>query len=165
VAIEAHFKHFIKAKSQVDSKLFSSLNAPPTTRCYFAFGEENATPICNCDESACVKSTCYGLFFQHQPTINIFVQNLPRKALNALERGIKGNGDVAFRNLTSICGTMIDVAFQNSTQRTPKNPTSHNPSSKLSMDLAFHNLSNMGKGCINNVVRGHCDHTCNKRKT
>ncbi len=101
---------------------------------------------------------------QHQLTINLFIQNLPHKALNALESGIKGSGNVAFRNLTSICGTMIDVAFQNPMQRTPKNPTSHNPSCKMSVDLAFHNLSHMVEGCTNNVVRGDCDHTCNKRK-
>ncbi len=112
-----------------------------------------------------MKSTCYGLILQHQPTINIFIQNLPCKTLNALEHGIKGNGDVTFQILTSIRGTMIDVAFQNPTQRTPKNPTSHDSSCKMSMDLAFHNLSHMAKGRTNNVVRGHCDHTCNKRKT
>jgi hypothetical protein len=112
-----------------------------------------------------VKSTCYGLILQHQPTINLFIQNLPHKALNVLECGIKGNGDVAFLNLTSTCGTMIDVTFQNPTQRTPKNPTSHNPSCKMLMDLAFHNLSHMAEGCTNNDVKGHSDHTCNKRKT
>jgi hypothetical protein len=122
-------------------------------------------PICSRDESAHVKSTCYGLILQHQLTINLFIQNFPCKVLNAPECGIKGNGDVVFQNLTSIHGTMIDVAFQNLAQRKPKNPTSHNPSCKMLVDLVFHNLSHKAEGCTKNVVKGDCDHTCNKRKT
>jgi hypothetical protein len=60
---------------------------------------------------------------------------------------------------------MIDVEFQNTMQRTPKNPTSHNPSCKILMELAFHNLSHKAKGCTNNVVKGDYDHTRDKRKT
>lgn len=112
-----------------------------------------------------MKLTRYGLILQHEPTINLFIQNLPCKALDVIECGIKGNGDVTFRNLTSISRIVIDVAFENTTQRTPKNPTSHNPSCKMLMELAFHNLSHKAEGCTNNVVRSDCDHIHNKRRT
>ncbi len=162
---EAQLRHFIEAKSQVDFKLFSSSRHPSTMPCYFAFSDENATPICSRDESAHMKSTCYGFILQHQPTINLFIQNLPCKALDVLRCGIKGNGNVTFQNLTSIHRIVIDVAFENTTQRTPKNPTSHNPSCKMLMELAFHNLSHKAEGCTNNVVRSDCDHIRNKRRT
>jgi hypothetical protein len=68
---------------------FHTLDVRPTMPCYFAFGDENATPICSCDENAHMKSMCYGLILQHQLTINLFIQNLPCKALNVLSVELK----------------------------------------------------------------------------
>jgi hypothetical protein len=51
---------------------------------------------------------------QHQPTINLFIQNLPRKASNAIESGIRNDGDASFQNPTLMHRTSMGIAFQNS---------------------------------------------------
>ncbi len=81
--------------------------------CYFAFGNDNVSPICNHNESAHAKLMCCGSILHHQLTIDLFAQNLPCKASNALKCGTRSDGDVTSRNLTPMHKMLIGVAFQN----------------------------------------------------
>jgi hypothetical protein len=51
---------------------------------------------------------------QCQPTINLFIQNMPRKVSNAIECGIKNDSNASFQNPTSMHRTSNGIAFQNS---------------------------------------------------
>jgi hypothetical protein len=82
---------------------------------HFSSNNEDATPICNHDESAYLKLTRCKLILQHGPTIHLFVQNLPHKASNALKHGTRSNGDATFQNPTLMHRPLICVAFQNLT--------------------------------------------------
>ncbi len=139
------------------SSYFHPLDILPTTPCYYVFGDENATPICSHNESAHMKLMHHKSILQHQPTIDLFAQNLPCRASNALKHATRSNGDATFRNSTPTHGTSIDITFQNPTQRTLGIPTSHNPSHNKLVDLSFHNLSPRAKGCINNAYGGNGD--------
>jgi hypothetical protein len=78
------------------SSYFHPLHTLPTTPCYYVFGDENATPICRCDASAHMKSMHHKSILQHQPTINLFAQNLPCRASKALKHATRSNGDATF---------------------------------------------------------------------
>ncbi len=136
---------------------FHPLYTLPTTTCCYVFHDENATPICSHDESAHMKSMHHKSILQRQPTIDLFAQNMPCGASNALEHTTKSDGDATFQNSTPTRGTSINITFQNPTQRTLGIPTSHNPSCKKLMDLAFHSSSPRAKGCRNNVYGNNGD--------
>jgi hypothetical protein len=117
---------------------FHPLNTLLTTPCYFIVGDENVTPICNYDESAHAKLTHCRSILQHWPTINLFVKKF---AMQGFKCSRMRNGDVASQNLPSMYKTLIDIAFQNPTQRMPRTLASHSLSHRKLMDPSFHNLS------------------------
>jgi hypothetical protein len=82
---------------------------------HFSSNNEDATPICNHDESAYLKLTRCKLILQHGRTIHLFVQNLPHKASNALKHGTRSSGDATFQNPTLMHRTLVCVTFQNLT--------------------------------------------------
>jgi hypothetical protein len=137
---------------------FHPLDTLPTTPCYYVLGDENATPICSHDESAHMKLMHHKSILQHQPTIDLFAQNLPCRASNALEHATKSNADATFQNSTPTHGTSIDITFQNPTQRTLGIPTSHNPLHKKLVDLVSHSPSPKAKGCTNDAYGINGDH-------
>ncbi len=77
------------------------LDALLITPCYFVVG----------DESAHTKSMFHKSILQHWPTINLYVQNMPRMASNALECAIRSDGDATSWNPPSTRRTSIDIAF------------------------------------------------------
>jgi hypothetical protein len=79
-----HLKCFTQKNPRSILNYSHPLDALLITPCYFAVGDENAH----------TKLTFHKLILQHRPTIDLYVQNMPRMASNALECAIKNDGDV-----------------------------------------------------------------------
>lgn len=64
---------------------------------------------------------------------------------------------VASQNSPSTYKMLIDIAFQNPTQRMPRSLASHNLSHRKLVDPSFHNLSPRVEECTNivNVSNGN----------